>query len=176
MHTITNDTFGPLVAYLVPGATVLVGLSPFVPGIEVWLANAPENPPTIGGLLYLSLASVALGMTVSALRWATVDTLHAYTGISPPELNFARLPGKVEEYRLLIEIHYRHYQFYANMFIATAIAYFCYRVHVGWEPFDLADRAVLLLEPVFFFTSRDTLQKYYLRTVQLFTTRPMYRP
>ena len=47
MQTITNDTFGPLIAYLVPGATVLVGLSPFVPFVQSWLASTPANPPTM---------------------------------------------------------------------------------------------------------------------------------
>jgi hypothetical protein len=176
MQSITNDTFGPLIAYLVPGATALVGLSPFLPVVEGWLASSPQNPPTISGLLYLSLASLASGMTVSALRWATIDWFHARTGLPAPSLNFSRLMGRVEEYRLLIEIHYRHYQFYANMFVAVIIAYVSYRATVGWHSFGLPDVATVVLEPIFFFTSRDTLRKYYARTVQLFTPRALGRP
>jgi len=82
----------------------------------------------------------------------------------------------VEEYRLLIEIHYRHYQFYANMFVAVLIAVVGYHIHVGWRTFGLADLATVILEPIFFFTSRDTLQKYYSRTVQLFTIQTFPRP
>jgi len=115
MQGITNDTFGPLIAYLVPGATVLVGLSPFLPVVDSWLDGTATNAPTVGGLLHLSLASLAAGMTVSAVRWVIVDRVHARTGLPPPDLDFARLTGRVEELRLLIEIHYRHYQFYANM-------------------------------------------------------------
>ena len=176
MQGISNDTFGPLIAYLVPGATALVGISPFLPVVQVWLTTNSANPPTISGLLYLTLASLASGMTVSAVRWAKIDKLHARTGLPPPNLNFARLPGKVEEYRLLIEIHYRHYQFYANMFVAVLIAVVGYHIHVGWRTFGLADLATVILEPIFFFTSRDTLQKYYSRTVQLFTIRTFPRP
>jgi len=94
MQGISNDTFGPLIAYLVPGATALVGISPFLPVVQVWLTTNSANPPTISGLLYLTLASLASGMTVSAVRWATIDKLHARTGLPPPNLNFARLPGK----------------------------------------------------------------------------------
>jgi hypothetical protein len=176
MQSITNDTFGPLIAYLVPGATALVGLSPFLPVVEGWLASSPANPPTISGLLYLSLASLTSGMTVSAVRWATIDALHARTGVPAPSLNFARLLGRVEEYRLLIEIHYRHYQFYANMFVAVIIAYAGYRAAAGWQTLGLPDLATAVLEPIFFFTSRDTLKKYYARTVQLFTPRAPGRP
>ncbi len=171
VQSISDHTFGPLIAYLVPGATTLAGLSPFLPTVQSWLASSPTSPPTVSGLLYLSLASVAAGMSVSAVRWATIDTVHARTGLPPPDLNFASLPGKIEELRLLIEIHYRHYQFYANMFVAVLIAYLGYRVHFGWRAFDMCDLALLVLEPVFFLTSRDTLKKYYTRSEQLFTSR-----
>lgn len=172
MQSVSNDTFGPLIAYLVPGATALTGLSPFLPPVRAWLEGTATNAPTIGGLLYLSLASLAAGMTVSAVRWATLDTLHARTGLRPPKLDFAHLPGKVEELRLLIEIHYQHYQFYANMLVAVFVAYVGYRVHVGFAAPDLADLAVVVLEPVFYFTSRDTLRKYYTRSRQLLTASP----
>jgi hypothetical protein len=176
MQTVSNDTFGPLIAYLVPGATVLTGLSPFLPVVQTWLEGTSSVAPTIGGLLYLSLASFGAGMTVSAVRWATVDTLHARTGIRPPKLNFANLPGKCEELRLLIEIHYRHYQFYANMLVAILIAYAGYRIHVGFAAPGLADLALMALAPVFYFTSRDTLRKYYVRSRQLLSPRPRRRP
>lgn len=170
MQSVTNDTFGPLIAYLVPGATVLVGLSPFLPVVETWLDGTQTNAPTVGGLLYLSLTSLAVGMTVSAVRWAVVDLWHARTGIVAPDLDFARLPGRVEEFRLLIEIHYRHYQFYANMLVAVLVAYLGYRVHAGITWPGLPDLAVVFLEPVFYVTSRDTLGKYYTRSRQLLSS------
>ena len=69
---------------------------------------------------------------------------------------------------LLIEIHYRHYQYYSNMFVASAVAYVCYRVKLGtmW-PLGLPDAIFFLLEIIFFATSRDTLAKYYARSQQL---------
>ena len=103
--------------------------------------------------------------------------LHAATGLRPPNLDFSKLHGRVDAFNLLIEIHYRHYQYYANMFVATAIAYVCYRIkfhatlHVGWT-----DLGIVLLEAVFFMTSRDTLQKYYQRTQQLRAVRPHHLP
>lgn len=170
MQPVSNDTFGPLIAYLVPGATALVGLSPYIPTVQSWLAGTTTNAPTIGGLLYLSAASLAVGMTVSAIRWAFVDWIHERTGLQPPKLDFSRLPGKVDELRLLIEIHYRHYQFYSNMFVAVAIGYVSYRLHCGLVLPGLADLAVIVLEPIFFLTSRDTLHKYYTRSALLFSS------
>lgn len=167
MQSISNDTFGPLIAYLVPGATVLVGLSPFLPVVQSWLDGTATSAPTIGGLLYLSLASLAAGMTVSAVRWVVVDTWHSRTGLAAPKFDFTQLPGRVDEWRLIIEIHYKHYLYYANMLVAVFVAYVGYRIHVGFARPGLADLAFVTLEPVFYLTSRDTLRRYYARTDQL---------
>lgn len=163
-----SGKFGLLVAYLIPGATVLWGLSLFSPQLAGLFAAAPPNAPTIGGVLYLTIASLAAGMTVNAVRWAVLDTLHSRTGLALPPLDFSRLGTNVEAFNLLIEIHYKHYQFHANMVVATALAYACYRIHTGlrgtWGWFDAG---VAVLEIVFFAMSRDTLRKYYTRGAQL---------
>src|SRR3990172_7067904 len=91
MQPVTNDNFGPLVAYLVPGATVLLGFSQFSPTLRVWFGTPPADAPTLGGFLYLTVASIAAGMTVSAIRWAVVDTLHSMTGLPLPPLHFSPL-------------------------------------------------------------------------------------
>ncbi|NLF73617.1 MAG: hypothetical protein GX575_31650 [Candidatus Anammoximicrobium sp.] len=177
MESVTNANFGPLIAYLVPGATVLVGFSQFSPVLRSWFGASPADTPTIGGFLYLTVASIAVGMTVSAIRWAFVDTLHSYTGLPLPALNFSRLGKNVAAYGLLIEIHYRHYQFYSNEFVATAIAYACYRVKLGgFWPLGWLDLAFIVLEVIFFATSRDTLHKYYSRSQQLLASDAASRP
>ena len=131
MQTVSNANFGPLIAYLVPGATTLAGFSLFLPPLQAWFAVTPSDAPTISGFLYLTLASLAMGMTVSAVRWALIDGLHARTGLKIPPLDFSRLGQNVEAFNLLIRIHYEHYQFYSNMFVALAIAYACFRVNLG---------------------------------------------
>lgn len=113
MQAVSNDTFGPLIAYLVPGVTALWGVSLFNPTIQSWLAVTSASAPSVGGFLYLTIAALTMGMTVTAIRWAVIDTSHAITGLPPPKLDFAQLPGRVDSLTLLIEIHYRHYQFHA---------------------------------------------------------------
>lgn len=167
MQSISNDNFGPLIAYLVPGATVLLGVSPFSPTLQGWLATAPAASPTVGGFLYVTVASLTVGMTLSAFRWFLVDTIHSLTGLPPPSLDFAKLGENVEAYVLLIEIHYRHYQFYANMLIAAAVAYVSYRVRFGGWTVGWVNIGAFVLEAVFFVTSRNTLRKYYTRSRQL---------
>ena len=51
METVTNANFGPLIAYLVPGATVLVGLQPIFAGPAELVRGRRPDAPTIGGFL-----------------------------------------------------------------------------------------------------------------------------
>lgn len=168
MRSISDNTLGPLIAYLVPGVTALVGLSPFIPVVQSWLAGTVVNAPTIGGFLYLTVSSLAVGMILNAVRWAVVDQFHARTGLKTPSLDFSRLGPNVEAMRLLIAIHYQHYQFYSNMLVATAIAWASHRTAIGWsQPLASIDLVTAVLEIVFFATSRDTLRRYYARIAQL---------
>lgn len=168
MDSISESNFGPLIAYLVPGATVLLGISPFSPLLQAWFASTPPTAPTLGGFLYLTVASLAAGMAVSAIRWVIVDRSHAWTGLRMPALDFSRLGGNVQAFSLLITIHYQHYLFYANMFVATALAYTCYRVRLGWHgSWGWIDLGAAVMEVVFYVTSRDTLRKYYTRGSQV---------
>lgn len=167
MQSISNDNFGPLIAYLLPGATVLISVSPSSPTLEGWFATSPATAPTIGGFLYITIASIAVGVTLNAFRWLLVDTIHGLTGLPIPMIDFGKLGENVEAFSLLVESHYRHYQFYANMLIATAMGYSCYRWRRGDLSLGWIDLGIFVTEVVFFVTSRDTLRKYYSRTVQL---------
>ncbi len=171
MQTVSNDTFGPLVAYLIPGATALVGFEPYSPLLQSWLVSVPPNGPTIGGFLYLTLASLAAGMTMNAVRWAVLDTILAWTGLRMPSFDFARLAGREQAYTILLEIHYKHYQFHGSMLIATAMAYVGWRSAEGFASgLGLFDLLVAMLEVVFFLMSRDTLGRYQRRAAQLLGT------
>ena len=159
MQSVTNETFGPLIAYLVPGAMALLGISEFVPSLRSWFAIVPMQTPTIGGFLYLTVASIASGMVVNAVRWAVVDTFHRLTGLSLPKLDFSKIGQNVEAFNLVIEIHYRHYQFFGGMLVATAIAYVSHRLRNGglW-PLGWSDFGFFILEAIFLLASRDTLR------------------
>lgn len=171
MQTVSNDNFGPLVAYLVPGAIVLFGFSEFSPTLQPWFATVPSDAPTIGGFLYLTVASLAVGLTVSAVRWALLDTVHRHTGLRLPLLDFSRLGENVAAFELLIEIHYRHYLHYGNTFVAAFVAYLCYRVKHGLFAPTWGDLAFVAIEAILFAASRDTLRKYHTRAAQLLHAR-----
>ena len=147
---------------------MLWGLSPFSRTLQIWFVTTPPDMPSLGGFLYLTVASVAVGMIVSAVRWAFVDRLHNLTGIPVPSLDFSLLAKNVEALNLLIEIHYRHYQFYANELVAIFCLYISYRVSFGGlGSLGIVDVAFVILEIVLFMASRDTLRKYFDRSQQL---------
>ena len=122
VSTLSNQNFGLVIAYVVPGFVALWGVSYFSPTVDSG-SRLQQDAPTVAGFMYVTLASLAAGVTVSAVRWAVIDQLHHATGIVPPAWKFAHLEGKLQGYLTLIENHYRYYQFYSNMFVAVA---FCF--------------------------------------------------
>ena len=122
MKTVSSENFGLIIAYLLPGFVALWGVSYFSPTVGSWVTASQQGAPTVAGFMYVTLASLAAGVTVSAVRWATIDQLHHATGIRPPAWKFVNLEGKLQGYRTLIENHYRYYQFYSNMFVAAALS------------------------------------------------------
>lgn len=166
MNHPSRQTFGLLIAFVIPGAVTLWGLS-FITEEASWLM-AHGQQPSIGGFLYVTLASVGLGMTVSAIRWLVFDTFHHYTGLRSPDVDFRELRPSVGAYLLLVEFHYRYYQFYANMLVATLFAYPVYRLTAPTgQAIGLTDLMVLVVVAVYAIASRDALKKYYERVTEL---------
>ena len=160
-----------MIAYLLPGFVALWGLSFRVEQLRFWLGQANDASTTIGGFLYTTLAALTFGLIASTLRWLVIDSLHHWTGIRRPKWNFSKLQNRLGAYSLLEEGHYRYYQFYANMLIASSVGYLGWRTSgvadvSGWE--DLLFAGFLCL---MYLGSRDTLYKYYGRVHALLKSR-----
>lgn len=174
MGEVTSRNFGILIAYLLPGFVVLLGLAPLSPTVEAWLQGTQTNAPTLGGFLYVTAGSMAAGMIASGFRWIVVDTIHHACGLRRPEFDDARLAEKLPAIQMLIEIHYRYYQFYANMLVALVF------LHAAWraggarsqvDGFDI-DVALVVIDLVLFAASRDALRKYYRRSSRVLGELP----
>jgi hypothetical protein len=172
-----ND-FGLLIAYVLPGFTALWGGTYLSGALRPWFGLTPADAPTVGGFLYLTIASVAAGLTVSTVRWLLIDTLHHRTGLPPPPRDFSRLGTNVLAFQAIVEDQYRYYQNASNMFLALGWVFVARRWALGfWDaPLGPTDLGLLLLEVVFFLGSRDTLAKYYARTGQLLGATPAHLP
>ena len=132
---------------------------------------SPATAPEVGDLLYATLASLAAGVTVSAVRWAVIDTLHHHTGLRPPRWNFALLPERLAAFQMLVEDHYVYYKFYANTLVALGFFYVAWRTTVAAAVNQHGlDVAFCAIGVVLFIGSRDALRRYYRRAEQLFST------
>lgn len=168
MHDITSRNFGYLIAYILPGFIALWALKDWVPVFQTWLSavEACENMPTVAGFLYVTMASLGLGMAISAVRWVVVDGIHHYTGLKRPEWDDAKLQANLNAFEIVVEHHYRYYQFYANSLISVLMLYAGHRMSESTDNilFDLTFFTVLI---TFWLMSRDTLRKYYRRASQV---------
>ena len=169
MKDITSKNFGLLIAYIIPGIVVLRGLEDVLTSFGLRL-SAPGQPVdgaaiatvTVGGFLNETLLALAVGMTVSTLRWVVVDTAHHFTGINRPLWDDSKLQANLQAFDALVENHYRYYQFYSNMFVGLLVIY------AARPPQSVALNILfVVLLIVFFAASRDALTKYYRRAVLL---------
>ena len=160
-----NDRqFGILIAYVIPGFIVVHGLSHRLPDFANWLG--PGQQPTVGGFLYVTLASVACGLVVSTARWLVVDTLLHCTGIEKARWSLAALREQLAAFEMFVLYTYRYYQFHANCFVAIPV-WFALRslseqtIRVDW----LA--VLIVIETILLAGARDTLSKYHARTNEI---------
>jgi len=166
LENVTARNFGLLIAYLIPGFVALWGVSFQSEAVHAWLfGEAASGGATVGGFLYVTLASVAAGMTASAIRWAVLDLLHHVTGVKSPKWNDAILERKLPAFEYVVEQHYRYYQFYGNGLVCLLVAYGAWRTSDRYAGFGLGvpDLGVLFIALVFLAGSRDALRKYYRR-------------
>lgn len=166
MRELNSGNFGIVISYLLPGFVTLSGVGFFSKTVSDWLSPQGPRPPTVGGFLYATLASLACGMTVSAIRWAVADTIHHVTGIRRPRFDFSKLKDSAAAFVVLIEVHYHYYLFHANTGLALAFAGVAYVISKGWSSAWVV-LALLPLEVVFWMASRDALRKYYRRAGEL---------
>jgi hypothetical protein len=93
-----STDFGLLISYVLPGFTALWGASYFSPASRAGIEAPPAEAPTAGGYTFVTLAFVAVGVTVSTLRWLVSDTIHRWSGLPPPRLRFPGLKENVGAY------------------------------------------------------------------------------
>lgn len=161
MRNYTSESFGLLIAYLIPGSILLWGIGQQQPEVLSWLGTVDEERQSIGGFLYGTVASIACGLVASTIRWFLIDPIHHWTGVSKPKWNLSVLYERTHAFEMLIQMHYRYYQFYANCLVAGLLAGLIYRYT---NEFTVQELVIMgLLTTLFFMASRDTLAKYYSR-------------
>jgi hypothetical protein len=169
MKDVTDKNFGVIIAFWLPGFILLWGLSYSSPVVALWLAKSnTSDAPSIGGFLNATVASLALGMVISAIRWIVVDSiLHRTTTL--PDINFSSFTNKdtFAVFQGIVENHYRYYQYYSNTLIAFILSFLVYVANGPERPSLVAWLVLLAIIIVLFFASRDSLRKYHIRAAAI---------
>ena len=159
---------------MLPGFLLLTAVSLLVPPLETWLLGPASDAPSVGGVVYATAASVLLGKLLNVVRWAFLDTLHTATGLRRPVWNERLLPERLSAFQLLVENHFRYYEFYGNTAIALPLAWMCVRLSSTSSaiPLGLPDAGVVILTLLLLVASRDALRRYFLRSADLLAKDP----
>ena len=148
-----DRSFGLVIAFVIPGFICLAAASRFSPTIAGWMSISPTTDPTVGGFLYVLLASIGAGLLASAVRWLVIDTFHHRTGLRQPKWDFARLQDNIAAFKIASEDNFKHYLFYSNSAVACLAFFICDQIARGTWPV-WAYLLTALLEAVLLATSR----------------------
>ena len=164
----TGKYFGLVIAYVLPGFAALWTLRPYSPTVRAWMETSASLPAGLESVFFVTLASTAAGMTISALRWAAIDSLFALSGVRRPAWNDARLQQNVLAWEVVVEAHYRYFQFYAHM--AIVLPFMAFNLSLPALPVAVL---TFVFECLFLAAARDALAKYYARATRLLGTVPI---
>jgi hypothetical protein len=149
----------------------LWGVSFSISDVAVWLAKSSANDaPSVGGFLYATIASLAFGLIISAVRWLFVDTFLSWI-TTLPRIDFSKLKDKdaFAAFQGVVENHYRYYQYYSNTMIAVILAFATYLAYGKEKPSTQLWASVIVLIIVLLMASRDSLKKYHKRASEIAT-------
>lgn len=159
--------FGLLISIVLPGFVALLGLLEHSATLRLWMGQTASEAPSVGGFLLLTVASIFVGMTVSTIRWAIIDSIHYHSGLKQPNWDFSKLNSREQGFVFMVDVHYRYYQFYSNSIVAIPVLLVGRWIAMGFSFAELI--AGIAIAVLFFAGSRDTLRKYYERVELLLT-------
>jgi hypothetical protein len=143
MTATSSKQFGYLIAYLLPGFIVLVGIAPLFPGLARWLRPVGSGDLGLGPPLYAVLGAMAMGLILSCFRWVFLDSAHHVMGVRRPVWNDGELQEVLEGFDYLVQSHYRYYEFTGNalLFAASRDALAKYYTRTGLLVGHVAEKA-----------------------------------
>jgi hypothetical protein len=130
-----SASFGLAIAFIAPGVVGLWGLSLHLPTVRAWF-GATEAEATSAGFLFVLVASLAVGLTLSGIRQELLDKVvfDRLMGRPRPATDEMKLtdPNSLRALQYVAENLYRYYQFYSNMAVAVLFAYAAWIIQ-SWE-------------------------------------------
>ena len=128
-----GKSFGLVIAFLVPGMIGLYAASLHVPMLQEWFDAAGRAQTTVGGFLFIIIASSGAGVFISGVRWYLLEELiKRAAGVSTEHEAVNRRDTQTElVYQNVRQHHYDYYLFYSNALVALVVLW------VSWLPSQL---------------------------------------
>ena len=171
MKPVTHQSLGIVIAYLLPGFAALAGLSLHSSTVHAWLGASGPNAPTVGGFLYVTVASLGLGLFLNSARGLTLDPLFHRLGVAKNAWDYSRLQANIVAVEFILTQQFRHYQFTGNMLVAVLIAYPL--VELSDMQFTWTARAATFaVGAILFMSAKRLLETYYRRLDEILGALP----
>ncbi|MCA9041927.1 MAG: hypothetical protein KDA65_16350 [Planctomycetaceae bacterium] len=170
MKTISHQNFGILIAYILPGFVTLYGIGFLSVTVQGWLAVNPAEAPTIAGFLYVTVASLGIGVVLNTVRRHTLDLFHQWTGIRQANWNYKELQENIAAIEFIIANQFRFHQFHGNLFLALPVPFTAYAWSQSFESWWWCG-LFLIMEGIVFLGSRDCYRNYCRRLEEILGTR-----
>ena len=128
-----GKSFGLIIGFLIPGMIGLYGASLHVEIFREWFGIAANaESPTVGGFLFVVVASIGMGVFISNLRWLVLERW-IWRRRPPDHDASGRRKTQTElVYQNLVWQFYQFYLFAANTMFALVLLY------VAWLAAELA--------------------------------------
>lgn len=170
MKTEAAADFGQIIAFLIPGFVGLWGATYVSPEIRTWLVTTSGQSKDLANVVFVLLASLAIGLTVSAARAIFLDWIHEKTGVRMSKIDYKKLnDANAKTFDGIIQNHYRYYQYYGNTLVAVVVAVVIRQIVLkelpwaDWGRFSLG----LLVLVALYFGSRDSLDRCRRKMIDL---------
>jgi hypothetical protein len=159
-----SEYFGLMIAFLVPGFLAVWAISSLDPVAGGWIGTASQQQTTIGGFLFVVLASLGIGVFISGIR-SVLEGMILNPG---PNIDERNRREHESVYKDLRDQHYRFYQFHGNTAISLALAYM---ILLGRDRVNAAVTiAWLLAEIVLLFNAAKQIRAYRAKCLKLLGT------
>lgn len=118
-----GKSFGLVIAFLVPGMIGLYAGSLHVPMLQDWFAAAGRAQTTVGGFLFITIASSGAGAFLSGVRWYFLEgKIKRAVDVSTEHDIVNRRETQTElVYQHMRQQHYDFYLFYSNTLVALVV-------------------------------------------------------
>jgi hypothetical protein len=157
--------FGLAIAYLLPGAIGLAGLSAHSASVRGWFGFVATHDTTLAGFLFVAGGSTAVGVLLSAVGAFLYDRKRN----RPVQHDHSGRETKEQSYQQLISQHYHYYLCYRNSSIALPLAVVSYLTSrpFSWALLSIAGGGAVMMTLILWWAANDAIDRFETKRASL---------